>query len=69
MGDTFSQFTSNGFVIDKILEPLPTKEFETADPKHYKELMSFPAFLCIRAKKKLKPNSIVSFETMTVLIF
>ena len=51
LGDTFSQFTSNGFVIDKILEPLPTKEFETADPKHYKELMSFPAFLCIRAKK------------------
>ncbi|MBP6399195.1 MAG: class I SAM-dependent methyltransferase [Saprospiraceae bacterium] len=51
LGDTISQFTNNGFVIDQILEPMPTKEFEKADPRHYKELMSFPAFLCIRAIK------------------
>lgn len=52
LGETLGQFTDNGFVINKILEPLPTAEFEKADPRHYKELMNFPAFMCIRAEKK-----------------
>ncbi|MFA0961145.1 class I SAM-dependent methyltransferase [Roseivirga sp. BDSF3-8] len=43
--------TNNGFLIDKLLEPLPTEEFEKLDPDHYKELNQFPAFLCIRAVK------------------
>lgn len=42
----------NGFSIDKLLEPKPVKEFEQLDPKHYKELNEFPAFMCIRAIKK-----------------
>ncbi|MEW7278352.1 class I SAM-dependent methyltransferase [Aquimarina sp. 2201CG1-2-11] len=44
--------TNNGFYIDKLIEPKPTKEFEKADPKHFKELNDFPAFMCIRAVKK-----------------
>lgn len=40
-----------GFQIEKIIEPLPTDEFKTADPKHYEELSKFPAFLCVRARK------------------
>ena len=47
-----SPFTDNGFLIEKIVEPLPVPEFEKADPKHYKELMSFPAFICLKAVKK-----------------
>ncbi len=46
--------TNNGFFIDKLIEPKPTKEFEKTDPKHYKELNEFPAFMCIKAIRK--PN-------------
>jgi len=46
--------TNNGFYIDKLIEPKPTKEFEKLDPKHYKELNKFPAFMCIKAIRK--PN-------------
>jgi len=38
--------------IDKSIEPKPTKEFEKADPRHFKELHEFPAFMCIRAVKR-----------------
>jgi SAM-dependent methyltransferase len=41
-----------GFRLDHILEPRPTAEFEKSDPKHFKELNQFPAFLCIRAVKE-----------------
>jgi len=44
--------TNNGFYIDKLIEPKPTKEFEKFDPKHYKELNEFPAFMCMRAIRK-----------------
>lgn len=44
--------TNNGFYIDKLLEPKPVAEFEKLDPKHFKELNSFPAFMCIRAVKR-----------------
>jgi len=44
--------TENGFYIDKLVEPRPTKEFADFDPKHYKELNQFPGFMCIRAVKK-----------------
>lgn len=44
--------TGNGFYIDKLLEPKPVAEFEKLDPKHFKELNEFPAFLCIRAVRR-----------------
>ena len=44
--------TSNGFYIDKLIEPKPVEEFEKFDPKHFKELNEFPAFMCIRAIRK-----------------
>lgn len=52
LGDCLTPLTENGFYIDKLVEPKPTKEFENVDPRHYKELNEFPAFLCIRAAKK-----------------
>ena len=33
-------------------QPLPLPEFEKLDPKHFRELHEFPAFMCIRAVKK-----------------
>lgn len=44
--------TNNGFFIDKLIEPKPTKEFKNFDPEHYKELNEFPAFICIKAIRK-----------------
>lgn len=52
LAECISPLTDNGFYIDKLVEPKPTKEFEKLDPKHYKELNEFPAFMCIRAIKK-----------------
>ncbi len=44
--------TDNGFYIDKLVEPKPVSAFEKLDPKHYEELMAFPAFMCMRAVKR-----------------
>ena len=49
---TLLPLTENGFYIEKLIEPKPTKEFEKHDPRHYKELNEFPAFMCIRATRK-----------------
>jgi SAM-dependent methyltransferase len=40
-----------GFILDQILEPLPTKKFIQADPEDYDILKHNPGFLCIRALK------------------
>lgn len=50
--DCIEPITSNGFFLDKLVEPKPVKEFEKLDPKHYKELNEFPSFLCIRAIRR-----------------
>lgn len=49
--DCMQPILENGFVIDAFIEPKPLPEFKQSDPKHYKELMAFPAFLCLRARK------------------
>lgn len=54
LSECISPLTENGFYIDRLVEPKPTKEFEKIDPKHFKELNEFPAFMCIRAIKKDK---------------
>jgi ubiquinone/menaquinone biosynthesis C-methylase UbiE len=41
-----------GFILDRILEPLPTEEFKKADPEHYRKLMRMPSFICVRARKE-----------------
>ncbi|MFD0751496.1 methyltransferase domain-containing protein [Mucilaginibacter calamicampi] len=50
--ECIAPLTDNGFYIDKLVEPKPTKEFELLDPKHFKELSEFPAFMSIRAVKR-----------------
>ena len=52
LNECLTPLTNNGFYIDKLVEPKPTKEFEALDPKHYKELNEFPSFMCIRAVKR-----------------
>ncbi len=52
LSECLQPFTDNGFYIDELVEPLPVEEFEKHDPKHFKELMEFPAFMSFKAVKK-----------------
>jgi SAM-dependent methyltransferase len=40
-----------GFILDQILEPLPTAEFKEKAPEDYDELLHSPGFMCVRALK------------------
>lgn len=41
-----------GFILERMVEPLPTDEFKLNDPEHYERLCREPTFLCIRAMKR-----------------
>lgn len=49
--DILMPVISNGFRLEKVLEPKPTSEFLKVDPIRYRKLCSRPAFLCIQARK------------------
>lgn len=51
LNECIRPLTENGFLLDRIEEPLPTEDFAKADPRHYRELNKFPAFLMMRALK------------------
>ncbi|MCK7557576.1 hypothetical protein MKQ70_22255 [Chitinophaga sedimenti] len=51
--ECITPFTANGFYLRELVEPKPVSEFEKLDPKHYRELNEFPAFMCISAVKKI----------------
>lgn len=42
----------NNFIIEKILEPLPTLDFKAINPKSHEKLMKFPSFIHFKARKK-----------------
>ncbi len=39
------------FMVDHLLEPLPTDAYKQADPENYNKLMQRPGFLCVRSRK------------------
>lgn len=49
--EVLNPLASAGFRIEKIVEPLPTDDFKSADLKEYEKLMKFPSFLCLSAVK------------------
>jgi SAM-dependent methyltransferase len=51
LSELLNPIVDSGFSIERLLEPLPTKAFEAADPADYVKLMRRPGFLCLRAKK------------------
>jgi SAM-dependent methyltransferase len=51
LSETLNPFLDAGFALEKIIEPMPTVQFKEADPEEYEELLQFPVFLCIRARK------------------
>lgn len=40
-----------GFILEELLEPMPTEEFKQALPQSYEKLLRKPQFLFIRARK------------------
>ncbi len=55
MNEIFNPLIRAGFILDKLLEPLPTEQFKQADPQEYELLMQRPEFMCIRALKGNQP--------------
>jgi SAM-dependent methyltransferase len=53
----FDPLCDAGFVLEKLLEPLPLEECKTLDPDTYERLTTTPGFLCIRARKKNRFSS------------
>jgi ubiquinone/menaquinone biosynthesis C-methylase UbiE len=43
--------SNNKFIIERITESLPTKDFQESDPEGYQKLINFPMFIFIRAVK------------------
>lgn len=52
LGALIHPLTDAGFVLERIVEPLPTEEFRLNDPEHYEKLRREPGFLCVRAMKR-----------------
>jgi len=40
-----------GFIIEKLIEPMPTEKFEELHPSMYEKLTKKPQFLFLRARK------------------
>ncbi|WP_235297858.1 class I SAM-dependent methyltransferase [Portibacter marinus] len=49
--ECINPIVKNGFRIIELREPKPIAEFAITDPKHYQELMTFPAFMHMKAIK------------------
>lgn len=54
LNEIISPVLKTGFIIEELLEPMPTEEFKKALPEAYDKLSKRPQFLFIRAKKKNK---------------
>lgn len=51
LGAVIEPLLEAGFVLERLLEPTPTQQFERADPENYEKLSRMPGFLCVRAAK------------------
>lgn len=51
LGAITRALAATGFVIEQMVEPLPTDEFRAVHPEGYARLLRFPGFLLVRARK------------------
>jgi len=51
LNEVINPLVKAGFVLERLLEPVPTEEFREAAPEEYEELRRRPGFLCVRAVK------------------
>ena len=49
LGQVINPLIQAGFVLEEILEPVPTEEFRRRAPEDYEELIKSPGFMCVRA--------------------
>jgi SAM-dependent methyltransferase len=54
LSEIISSVIDSGFIIEKLLEPMPTEQFKIEKPDTYEILTKNPHFLFIRAKKHNK---------------
>ncbi len=51
LDDISGALQESGFIIERLLEPLPTEDFKRVDPAGYEKLSQRPWFLVVRARK------------------
>ncbi len=51
LGVLVDEILSAGFVLERIVEPVPPADRESHDPRRYRRLTREPAFIVIRARK------------------
>ena len=51
LAEVINPLLEAGFMLDRLLEPLPVEEFRKRAPEDYEELMRRPGFMCVRAIK------------------
>lgn len=52
ISEIMNSIISPGFIIEKVLEPMPTEQFKINEPEKYDRLTKKPQFLFIRARKQ-----------------
>ncbi|HEC35168.1 MAG TPA: class I SAM-dependent methyltransferase [Anaerolineae bacterium] len=52
LGEVINPLVRAGFILERILEPIPTEEFRQKAPEYYETLSRRPGFMCIRAIKE-----------------
>jgi len=53
LGAMINPLLEAGFVLDRLLEPIPTEKFKQQVPQYYEGLSRQPGFLCVRAVKPI----------------
>jgi SAM-dependent methyltransferase len=51
LGAMIAPLLEAGFLLERVLEPLPQESFQEKDPRDYAKLMRQPGFICFRARK------------------
>jgi SAM-dependent methyltransferase len=52
LNQVFNPLLKAGFILEQVLEPIPTVEFKQAAPEDYAQLIKSPGFMCLRALKR-----------------
>ena len=52
LGAIVNPLVEAGWLLDRLVEPLPQPDMKTVDPRHYEQLMQAPGLICIRARKE-----------------
>ncbi|AKT38466.1 class I SAM-dependent methyltransferase [Chondromyces crocatus] len=57
LAEILNALVDPGWILDRVVEPLPLPEMKAVAPRLYEELSLAPVFLCIRARKPGEPST------------